>query len=299
MITSGVSRYRLAKPSPADLAALLESASNHDFSYRPIGRSLQSSEPPPAFHGLHVRRNVGVGRLRFDQVKDAIEQWAGHRRARAVLHPSKPELVAGTDVALGLRVGPIWVTAVCRIVEVVDEPDRFGFAYGTLPDHPESGEESFLVIHDAASDQVRVQITAYSRPVALLAKLGGPFGRLFQRFMANRYVDGFAHSISDEVPPSPLGVDVTSVRWWLENRRTGEITVAQFPNWPLFAIVGVVAVSSVVGPGHPFHGAADAGVRSLWLYWGADELVRGVNPWRRLLGAGVLGWQVAGLLGGS
>ena len=36
----------------------------------------------------------------------------------------------------------------CRVASVVDEPNRFGFAYGTLPIHPEQGEQSFIVERD-------------------------------------------------------------------------------------------------------------------------------------------------------
>ncbi len=61
------------------------------------------------------------------------------------VHPAGAEIREGTTVALALPVLWIFVLAACRIVTVVAEPDRFGFAYGTLPDHVESGEERFLV----------------------------------------------------------------------------------------------------------------------------------------------------------
>jgi hypothetical protein len=192
----------------------------------------------------------------------------------------------------------MWVTATCRVVEVVDEPDRFGFAYGTLPHHPEAGEESFVVIRDPATDQVRLEITAYSRPTARLAKLGGPVGRAFQRFMASRYLDGFEEGASHGQPVVQPAFAVTSLRWWLQNRETGQLTVAQFPNWPLFAIAAAAAIRWLSAPGEPIHDGAGFVTTALWLYWGADELVRGVNPWRRSLGCAVIGWQIGRLLTG-
>ena len=64
------------------------------------------------------------------------------------------------------RLGLWWLNA-CRIVYVVDEPgpvSRYGFAYGTLPDHAGSGEERFLVEWDRASGEVWYDILAFSRP---------------------------------------------------------------------------------------------------------------------------------------
>jgi hypothetical protein len=45
--------------------------------------------------------------------------------------------VAGLAVAMSAPPPVGFIDAVCRVVAVIDEPDRFGFAYGTLPDHPE------------------------------------------------------------------------------------------------------------------------------------------------------------------
>ena len=42
-------------------------------------------------------------------------------------------------------IGPVQMVVPCRIVSVFKEVDSFGFAYGTLPGHPERGEESFVL----------------------------------------------------------------------------------------------------------------------------------------------------------
>ena len=42
---------------------------------------------------------------------------------------------------------------------------------------------------------------------------------------------------------------------------------------------------------------AGVAIAGLWLYWGAGELLRGVNPWRRVLGSLAIGWQAARLIG--
>jgi uncharacterized protein (UPF0548 family) len=86
-----------------------------------------------------------------------------------------------------LGVGPLALRIPCRVVYVIDEPDRQGFAYGTLPGHPESGEEAF-VLHREAGNRVRFVITAFSRPATRLAKLGAPVSRQLQHFMTSRYL---------------------------------------------------------------------------------------------------------------
>ena len=83
-------------------------------------------------------------------------------------------------------------------------------------------------------------------------------------------------------------------RWWFENRTTGDITIAQSPNWPLFAIGGAWVLRQILDSGTP-HDLLGWATRGLWFFWGGDEIVRGVNPWRRALGTAVVAWQVIGL----
>jgi hypothetical protein len=80
--------------------------------------------------------------------------------------------------------------------------------------------------------------------------------------------------------------------WFFRNRHTGRITVAQFPNVALGLFLATMAVDRLVGPA----GTAASTMRLLGtaalVWWALDEVVRGVNPWRRLLGGGVLAAQV-------
>lgn len=73
------------------------------------------------------------------------------------------------------------------MVLVVDDLRRKGFGYGTLPGHPESGEELFVVEH-REDDRVSLMIRAFSRPSSRLAHLGGPFTRGVQSWMTSRYL---------------------------------------------------------------------------------------------------------------
>lgn len=113
---------------------------------------------------------------------------AHHQHMRAGLHVSASAVTAklgGVVVLLGLSA--IRIGAPCRVVYVIDEPDRHGFAYGTLPGHPERGEEAFLVRrhHDAT---VIFTVTAFSRPASPPAKAAGPVGWGIQRRITSRYL---------------------------------------------------------------------------------------------------------------
>ena len=76
--------------------------------------------------------------------------------------------------------------------------------------------------------------------------------------------------------------------WLFRNRQTGRITIAQFPNLPLSITLVAIVVQRAASDGTLLDTVADrtAGIALGW--WGVDEIARGVNPWRRILGmAGV------------
>jgi uncharacterized protein (UPF0548 family) len=76
----------------------------------------------------------------------------------------------------------------CRVIYVVDEARRYGFAYGTLPGHPECGEEAFVVEH-RPDDEVVFAISAFSRPADWLVRIGGPFVRRLQARATSSYLN--------------------------------------------------------------------------------------------------------------
>lgn len=101
--------------------------------------------------------------------------WRVHQRAGLQVAASSPRAEPGA-----LRIP-------CRVIYVTDEPERSGFAYGTLPGHPESGEELFLLqCHE--DGQIAFTITAFSRAGSLPARLGGPATRWIQKAMTRRYL---------------------------------------------------------------------------------------------------------------
>ena len=138
---------------------------------------------PEGYHHLERQARIGAGREVFERAGAALMSWQVHRTAGL-------RVTADGDARPGLRVVSrlaLVIAAPCRVVYVIDEPDRRGFAYGTLCGHPESGEESFLVTIDE-DGQVLFTVRAFTRPGSLLGRLSGPAGRLAQRLVAERYI---------------------------------------------------------------------------------------------------------------
>lgn len=94
-------------------------------------------------------------------------------------------------VLLGVGVGPLRTRAPCRVIYTITEPQRSGFAYGTLPGHPESGEEAFS-ISQRDDGLVVFTITAFSRPATTAARAAGPVGHLIQRHYTAAYLRALA-----------------------------------------------------------------------------------------------------------
>jgi hypothetical protein len=87
------------------------------------------------------------------------------------------------------------------------------------------------------------------------------------------------------------------IDWLFRNRRTGQITIVQFPNVPLWLFLAATAVRSVLDPAGDVRTAVRAVSTVGLVWWAIDEVIRGVNPWRRLLGGAVLAGQVTRLFG--
>ncbi len=84
--------------------------------------------------------------------------------------------------------------------------------------------------------------------------------------------------------------------WLLRNRQTGEITIAQLPNVPLIVFIVAFAIRFAFHPTGTVGTVIDVVAAAALAVWALDEIVRGVNPWRRMLGGGVLAFQALALL---
>lgn len=135
-----------------------------DLRYSEVGATRGAL--PPGYHRVVRVTVVGHGPDRFRSAAEQVLTWQLQRSSGLAVDATGP-VRDGLEAVL--KIGPL--RAPVRVVYVVDEPRPAGFAYGTLPGHPESGEEAFVVEH-AADDSVRLTVTAFSRPATLLARLG-------------------------------------------------------------------------------------------------------------------------------
>jgi len=158
------------------------------FTYSEVGGT--AGPLPPGYQHLRASRVVGSGRDLFEQCAETVLTWGVQRGAGLLVVPGD-RVVEGSEHRVGLGTGPFRLWAPCRVVYVVDEPDRKGFAYGTLPGHPERGEESFVVSIDD-EDVVEFEVTAFSKPATWFAKLGGPVTKVIQRRVTWRYLDAIS-----------------------------------------------------------------------------------------------------------
>ncbi len=146
---------------------------------------------PAGYHHLERQQLIGTGRARFQAAGEQLLTWQMHRGA-GLRVDGGDRIRLGEDAVVRLRLGPLRFRAPVRIVAVIEEPTEIGFAYGTLPGHPEIGEERFS-IHLEPDDTVLVRIRAFSRPGRWFTRLGGPVGRLVQQRTTQRYLDAFDH----------------------------------------------------------------------------------------------------------
>jgi uncharacterized protein (UPF0548 family) len=119
----------------------------------------------------------------FPRAKAALQRWKQFELGWVRAAPDDTPIEPNRAVAVVARTLGLWCLCSARIVYVIDEPRRFGFAYGTLPGHVECGEERFLIEQDE-DGTVWYDLLAFSRPRHLLAKLGYPYTRRLQRRFA-------------------------------------------------------------------------------------------------------------------
>jgi len=175
---------RLRRPGVARLEELLDACVGEAMTYGPVGVSLDEAVAT----SLHRARweTVLDGQACFERGSAAICNWAVHRGSGLTVLADGP-LAVGTNVAIVAPLPLGFVEITCRVVAVIDEPGVFGFAYGTLPVHPERGEESFILT-GAPDGTVRFVVAAASEPAHPLARLASPIAARLQDRAGLRYL---------------------------------------------------------------------------------------------------------------
>ena len=168
----------LRYPDETWLANLLQAESTTPFSYSEV--EATRGQIPPRYNVDRSEAILGIGDRTFELAKRAIRVWTPFHLSWLRIHAQGPPN-KGILAAVVVHLGGLWWVNVSRVIYTIDEPDCFGFAYGTLRLHALTGEELFLVERSPHSGEVTYRILAFSRPRHPLARLGYPFSRVAQR----------------------------------------------------------------------------------------------------------------------
>jgi len=172
----------LRKPPAESIRRFLTAQANLPFTYSAVGATAQT--PPIGYVVDHTRIKLGEGEDVFKAARNALERWQQFRLGWAEAWSSDTPIESGALVAVMAHVVGLWWLNCCRIVYVVDESgpiSKFGFAYGTLIGHVESGEERFLIEWNRVDNSVWYDILAFSKPNHFLTRLGYPVVRRMQK----------------------------------------------------------------------------------------------------------------------
>lgn len=172
----------LRKPTAESIRPFLEAQAKLPFTYSAVGAT--ATTPPAGYVVDNTRIKLGEGEPVFHSAIAALRRWEQfHLGWVEAWSPDTPIQIGEVVAVMGRAIGLWWLNA-CRIVYVLDESgpnSKFGFAYGTLPGHVESGEERFLIEWDRSDNSVWYDILAFSKPNHFLTRLGYPMVRRTQK----------------------------------------------------------------------------------------------------------------------
>ena len=191
--------YTLSHPDDVAIRAHLERQAALPFSHHEVGATQEAMGG--SIDGLisgstvdHNRVRLGTGDIAFERARQAIRDWKMFDVGWLELcWPSTPT-TEGSVVGILVRIGWLWSLSACRIVYTIDEEHRFGFGYGTLPDHAEVGEERFLVERDPRDGSIWYDLLAFSRPRGLAASVGKRYARALQQRFARHSMRAMVRS---------------------------------------------------------------------------------------------------------
>jgi uncharacterized protein (UPF0548 family) len=175
--------FTFRRPTDDDVRRLLARQAGQPWSYGRVEVTRGDPQPRPGWKIDRHRVPLGHGMATFAAACEALRAWKMFPpQMTCVYWPDSPQR-PGEVVAVLYRARPVclWMLFPARVVFAIDSVEhqvhRYGFAYGTLPDHPERGEERFLVEWNEADDSVWYDLLAVSQPAHWLARIGYPYAR--------------------------------------------------------------------------------------------------------------------------
>jgi uncharacterized protein (UPF0548 family) len=196
--------FLFSEPSTQRISRFLDAQRDAPFSYDEVGASRGDAKAPAGYALDHNRVRLGEGRETFDRAVAALYAWKMFDLGWARVVPEGAPIEVGTTVAVLARHYGFHSLNPCRISYTIEQDGgelvRRGFAYGTLPDHGEKGEERFTVEWRRIDDSVFYDLYAFSRPNQLLAKLGYPLARHLQHRFAKDSLQAMVLATNHKIP---------------------------------------------------------------------------------------------------
>jgi uncharacterized protein (UPF0548 family) len=189
------------KPAVDSIRRFIAEQAKLDFSYSAVGAS--AATPPAGFVVDRTRIKLGEGEAVYESASAALRRWDHFKLGWVDVWSPETPVEAGEVVAVMGRALGLWWLNCCRIVYVVNETGpirKFGFAYGTLPGHVESGEERFVIEWNQGDNSVWYDILAFSRPSQVLIRLGSPIVRRMQKRFGRDSAAAVFRSVNGAAP---------------------------------------------------------------------------------------------------
>lgn len=184
-----------ARPSAERIHAFIESQRASPFSYPAPGATRE--EALAGYQADRYRVQLGSRGEAYARARHALLAWKMFDTGWLYVWLPGTPIEAGRTVAVLARHYGFWSLNACRIVYAFDEREpglRCGFAYGTLSDHAEGGEERFKVEMRAADQSVWYEIFALSRPRGWV-RAAYPLARRLQRRFGRDSLDAMRRAV--------------------------------------------------------------------------------------------------------
>lgn len=171
--------FFVSLPSDDQVRALLRKRADAPCTHRDVGLSERELEVAPKGFVLdRYGTELGEGRDLFERASAVLARFGNYPSSFTRVVRAEGELEVGHLFATVAKHLGFASMHPCRVLYVAREESRFGFGFGTLPGHAESGEERFMVRLDGT--RVRYEVQAFSRPHGVFGQLGAPVGRRYQ-----------------------------------------------------------------------------------------------------------------------
>jgi uncharacterized protein (UPF0548 family) len=173
--------FLVRRPSAQRIERFLVESAALPLSYEPVGIARGGVAAGLCRDASTVV--LGSGDETFEHAWAALQAWRQFAFGWVDVFASAPPTEVGTNLAVLIRHLGFWSLNGGRILYALEDDTRSrhrGYAYGTLTNHAERGEEIFRVSMDRSSAEVTYSILAVSRPHSALAWCGYPVARALQ-----------------------------------------------------------------------------------------------------------------------